>query len=926
MSSRIEYARNLSDALARITKTPALTAGILKDAADVIAAVGCRALNTTRVGIWSTENNLALLRNIVCYDLAADTRSVQDEFLLDERRRYVELLLSERLLVIDNAAHTDILPDLQETYGPGICALLDAPIRVGGQVRGVVCIEQDRTEQFPSKRVWTVEEQNFAASLADFTALAMESAERRRLMLRTEALMSNVPGMVYRCLYDPPDFTLTFASDGCFELTGYTPQELIGNRSVKFFDLVHPDDVESLKEATERTLGVGLPLQTTFRMVMKNGNVKWIHERSRVIEKKTDGTPLFLEGLYTDITEHRRLEAAELANRAKSEFMATMSHEIRTPLNVILGISEIQMQKQLPEDVRADMEKIYSAGSILLGIINDILDISKIESGSFELIPVEYQVADLINDIVQLNIVCIGSKPVAFSLELDAGIPARLYGDELRIKQILNNLLSNAIKYTREGSVTLEIRWERTEEDVRLTFIVSDTGIGIKAEDREKIFLEYRQLDTKANRAIEGTGLGLSITRKLVEMMDGDISVQSEYGRGSVFTARLRQKMTAYTPLGAAMAGKLTALRFLENRRIKGRNLARAYMPYGKVLVVDDVATNLDVAKGLLLPYGLHVDCVTSGAEAVEKIRSGHVRYDVVFMDHMMAGMDGVEATRIIRQECGDGYARTVPVVALTADAVTGKEAMFLANGFNDFMSKPIDIMRLDALLNKWVRDRQSADTLRAAERTTAEHAVPSRHSPAGRLSDGSQACGLDLEKGMERYGDEDAYLQILRSYLKHTPGLLEKLRCPARESLPDYAVAVHGLKGSSRSICADAVAERAEALELAAVAGDFAGVNADNGALVQAVEKLLADIGSMFADTSGPRAAKPLRPFPDGGVLAKMLDACREFRSGLMEEAMQELERFDYESGADLVAWLRKQVDSLEYGAVADRLEELQN
>lgn len=260
MHSDIEYAAALSNALARITKTPALTSGILQEAAEVIAREGCRGLNTHRVGLWRVVRDRQILQSITSYDSKTGMFTVQEDFPLDERQHYVELLQTERFIIIDDTAHTDILPNLQETYGPDICALLDAPVRAGGELVGVVCIEQARSEQFPSARVWTVGEQTFAASLADFLALAMESAERRLLMRRTEALMSNLPGMVYQCLNDPPNYTFTFVSEGCHPLTGYTPQELLGNSAVKFFDMVHPDDADTLERLNDETLALGLPL------------------------------------------------------------------------------------------------------------------------------------------------------------------------------------------------------------------------------------------------------------------------------------------------------------------------------------------------------------------------------------------------------------------------------------------------------------------------------------------------------------------------------------------------------------------------------------------------------------------------------------------------------------------------------------------
>ncbi|MDR2110084.1 MAG: response regulator [Spirochaetaceae bacterium] len=624
--------------------------------------------------------------------------------------------------------------------------------------------------------------------------------------------------------------------------------------------------------------------------------------------------------LFHDVTETLRAkEAAEAASRAKSGFLATMSHEIRTPLNAIIGLSEIQLQNELSEDTRADLEKIYNSGSILLGIINDILDISKIEAGNFELIPVDYDTPSLINDTVQLNIVRIGSKPITFRLNIDETLPSRLFGDELRVKQVLNNILSNAFKYTKAGMVTLQVRWEKRDNDALMIFTVSDTGQGIKKEDIGRLFSEYSQLDTQANRKIEGTGLGLSITKKLTEMMDGTISVESEYGWGSSFTVCLYHGIADSRPIGKEVVENLSSFRFIETRRTRSKNLVRARMPYGKVLVVDDVVTNLDVARGLMLPYGLTIDCVLSGQEAIEKIRAEEVKYDAVFMDHMMPGMDGVEATRIIRNEIGTEYAKTVPIIALTANALAGNEEMFLGLGFNAFIAKPIDIMRLDVLLNQWVRDKQSGETLWKAEHEPREE--PSEKQAAGVL-DAARIEGIDLKGGLQRYETEDTYLRILRSYFLHTPELLEKLRSLTRETLPEYAVTVHGLKGASYGVCAGEIGRWAEELEHAAKAGDYEKVSGENAAFIAAAEKTMDDIGNLLrkSDDRGPK--KRTAPAPDKALLDKLLDASKRFKPAVMEEVMVEIEGYEYESGAELVTWLREQLDNLEYDAIRERLE----
>jgi len=415
----------------------------------------------------------------------------------------------------------------------------------------------------------------------------------------------------------------------------------------------------------------------------------------------------FLKSLRETMTslENARNEAEE-ASRSKSNFLAIMSHEIRTPLNAIIGISQIEMQDRGLSDMQLTAhERIHNSGNNLLGIINDILDMSKIETGKLELNPIKYDVPSLINDAVQLNIIRIGSKPIEFKLEISENLPSKLYGDELRLKQILNNLLSNAIKYTENGYVKLTVDYETIGISILLRFTVEDTGQGIKQEDKERMFSEYLRFNAQANRSTEGTGLGLNITKKLVEMMDGKITLESEYGKGSIFTVMVKQESYSpegalgYVPIGAELAQKLSNFTYTGNRQMDKMQISREIMPYGKVLIVDDVDTNLYVAEGLLTPYQLNIDMASSGFETIEKIKSG-ITYDVIFMDHMMPQMDGIETTKRIREQ---GY--TGRIVALTANALAGNEDMFAQNGFDGFIPKPINIRLLNSILNRFIRD-----------------------------------------------------------------------------------------------------------------------------------------------------------------------------------------------------------------------------
>ncbi|MCL2457004.1 MAG: ATP-binding protein [Defluviitaleaceae bacterium] len=402
---------------------------------------------------------------------------------------------------------------------------------------------------------------------------------------------------------------------------------------------------------------------------------------------------------------------AEASDRAKSEFLATMSHEIRTPLNAIIGIAQIELQnEEIKTHCAESFERIFNSGNNLLGIINDILDMSKIETGKLELNPAEYDIAGMIHDAAQLNIVRIGSKPIQFALDIEKNLPSRLFGDELRIKQILNNLLSNGIKYTDEGQVKLSVNSKQNDGDETvLIFIVSDTGQGMKQQDQQHLFDEYLRFNAEANRTTEGTGLGLSITKRLVELMDGTITAESEYGKGSKFTVKLKQKTVACEPIGAETAESLRNFTYMSERLVEKIQIVP--MPHGSVLVVDDMETNLYVAEGLLSLYELDIDTADSGFAALEKIKNA--TYDIIFMDHMMPEMDGIETTKKMRES---GYRGKI--VALTANALVGNDEMFIQNGFDGFIPKPIDTQLLHKILNKFIARAQGAPPNSTTNRT----------------------------------------------------------------------------------------------------------------------------------------------------------------------------------------------------------------
>jgi signal transduction histidine kinase/FixJ family two-component response regulator len=575
--------------------------------------------------------------------------------------------------------------------------------------------------------------------------------------------------------------------------------------------------------------------------------------------------------------ENRRknvmLATVEATSRSKSIFLANMSHEIRTPMNAILGITEIQMQKEsLPPDMREVFGRIYNSSELLLGIINDILDMSKIEAGKLELAPLFYDVSSLINDTVQLNMVRIGSKPLDFELRVDENVPLMVWGDALRIKQILNNLLSNAFKYTESGKVRMSIFAEQADgrpaqspgvfpdpgsepgsepalkkPDVTLVFVVHDTGPGMTTEQVSMLFDEYSRFNLTAKRRIEGTGLGMSITRRLVRMMHGDISVHSAPGRGSTFTVKLPQTSAGPEVIGRELAENLQRFRLGNASAVKRTLIVREPMPYGNVLGVDDVETNLYVARGLLAPYELEIECVDSGFAAIEKIKKGKT-YDIIFMDHMMPGMDGMETTEIIR---GLGYAR--PIIALTADAVVGQAEMFRENGFDDFIAKPIDMRQMNAALNKFVRDRHPPAVVAAArqrkKRAEEERTPPSPQPEMAKLFVRDAAKSL-------------AVLEALRARRGSpgSPGAPDAPGSPgalSEEDMRAYVINIHGMKSALANIGEAELSAAARRLEQAGREKGAGAMPAETDAFLNALRQVITRLAPLSEKDAGAEAGQ---------------------------------------------------------------------
>jgi len=519
-------------------------------------------------------------------------------------------------------------------------------------------------------------------------------------------------------------------------------------------------------------------------------------------------------------TMAKKQAEAEAANLTKSAFLAKMSHEIRTPMNAIMGITEILLEdERLSPATMESLNKIYASANLLLNIINDILDLSKAEVGKLEIITSKYDVASMIYDTVQLNMVQFSNKTIDFELDLDPNTPAELFGDELRIKQLLNNLLTNAFKYTAKGKVKLSIRSERKDEEsgVMLIFNVSDTGQGMTEEQKSKIFDEYTRFNLEYNRAIQGVGLGMSIVKTLIQMMNGEISVESKLGEGTTVNVKIPQGYVNDNVLGKEF----------KTPQLKNARIEREPMPYGNVLIVDDVESNLFVAKCLLQPYKLSIDTADSGVEAIEKIKSGKV-YDIIFMDQMMPNMDGVEVVKIMRES---GY--TAPIIALTANAIVGQAEILLKSGFDDFISKPIDIRQMNYILNKFIRDKQSQEVITEARR---QHNI-------SKVS----ANEIDFK------ANPDLLFAFIRDAKKKLPimdSILKNIDNATTEDLRLFTINVHAVKSALANIGEKELSDVARKLEVAGREGNREAISADTAQFLENLGEVINKLESEKSTT----------------------------------------------------------------------------
>lgn len=754
-------------------------------------------------------------------------------------------------------------------------------------------------------------------------------------------------------------------------------------------------------------------------------------QKVHILEKETiDNAARFLYTIANILSDmaygkYLALQANEEIERAanmKSDFLANMSHEIRTPMNAVIGMAEMALREDLPPAARDYLHQIKSSGKALLTIINDILDFSKIESGKMDIIPVEYEPMSIINDVSNIVITRLKEKNVEFILDISPEIPHKLFGDNIRIKQVLLNIANNAVKFTSNGQVVIHMFHTVLSDDmINLCFSVEDTGIGIKKEDLGKLFKSFQQLDSKRNRNIEGTGLGLAISRQLMVLMNGELQVESEYEKGSTFSFSLPQKVVEpVNSIQVKNASLIMAVGLLHSSYIKRQlaldcsylgveyrelasveeifavsteksvflfieqgmftteleeyiknnpsitavllmefnavtdydlpnllfvkkplftlNEASIYnnedfhyfdkdsdaadtdfiAPEAEVLIVDDNAINLTVAEGLLAPLKMKVDTVLSGKEAIGRISVHH--YDIVFMDHMMPELDGVETTRIIRRfhtEYND-----VPIIALTANAVDGVKDMFLQEGMNDFVAKPIEFRTLISKVREWLPAEK-------IQRVNNSQGVVKKQIPDRKIVVGD----LDTGSAIRLLGDERIFWTVLKDYYRvidkksrHIEELMEK------EDWPGYTIEVHALKSSSKQIGAESLSEKAAAMEKAGNARDAGQIRRFTGEMLQQYRGYLTVLEPFFSekkedDKEKKEVFKEISVDTLHELFASMREALDDLDSDGMESVIETMDEYDYEGWQkELFGQLKNSVEEIDVdtcGEIIDHWEE---
>ncbi len=556
------------------------------------------------------------------------------------------------------------------------------------------------------------------------------------------------------------------------------------------------------------------------------------------------------------------MQQARRANSAKSEFLANMSHEIRTPINAVLGMNEMIIRESTSDRITTYARNVESAGKNLLSIINDILDFSKIEAGKMEIAESDYRLSSVLNDVTNMIVFKARQKDLEFTVNVDEQLPDGLYGDEVRVRQVVTNVLNNAVKYTHEGSVSLSVSGGMTyDEDgsgiINLVFRITDTGIGIREEDLPKLFKKFERIDLVQNNTVEGTGLGLSITQNLLHLMNGRIEVESEYGKGSTFIIYLPQKVMAEEPIGN-----------FHEKFDRYVHTMRAYQesfraPEADVLVVDDTDMNLTVIEGLLAKTDIRLDTASGGREALALTREK--KYDLILMDQRMPIMDGTQTMNEIRAQ-SDGMNHDTPIICLTADAVSGARNKYLAEGFTDYLSKPVEAASLEAALIKYLPHDKILLQEEGAQEEEAQHERTALEEFY------SQAEGLSYSEAVKNCANEAILTKTLQQFWNSINNNLRDIESFWHEGdIKNYTIKVHALKSSARLIGAMGLSKQAAYLEDCGNNNDTASIEDLTPELLSSYRKCQSILAPLYAEDDSKELISPER-------LHEAYEAVKEF------------------------------------------------
>ena len=597
-----------------------------------------------------------------------------------------------------------------------------------------------------------------------------------------------------------------------------------------------------------------------------------------------------------DVTElsDAKKEAERISN-LKTEFLTHISHELRTPLTSVLGVAEIQLKTpQLPPKTEDAFLRILNASGSLLGIVNDVLDFSKIEAGKIDLVAEPYDTANLVSNISQQRSAYVANKDVQFSLSICPDMPATFLGAQMRIEQVIGNVLSNAMKYTNQGTVDIDVKSVATEGDEALLVVmVQDTGVGMTDMQQKAIFDPYTRFVGQDNSYVAGTGIGMTIALNLVQLMKGTIDIASKVGEGTAVTITIPQKVANGETLGTDMVRRLQQFDLDVYSNSRRASFEPEPMPYGKILVVDDVEDNLLVAQGLLAFYDLDVETCTSGVEAIGKIEDGHV-YDIILMDHMMPGIDGVEAMQAIRSL---GYTNTI--VVFTANALIGNADKFIKSGFDGFISKPINTSHLNALLVKHVKEKQPPEVI-AAVLTEKNHKKTTKAAIT-----------------MDDYLNDGGLKDVLRSNFarRHKNTAQELQLALSKGDTPGAHIMAHSLKSAAGLIDEAVLAGIAQTIEKVI----SKGLEPSFGLLAEMEEELAMVLGRLTTTPPQPTTQSP--PLPEGIDLTATLDTLAPLLKQRNAECQHVAKAL---SGIPEAATLLQQIEDFEFGAASKSLATL--